>query len=246
MSSPANDTSTMQRQLDELRHEVAQLRDREAIRTVLDNYAFLLDTARWRDIAKAVFTEDAIDHHSPAMGPGAVPRGREEIDRFLDTTMRAFAGSQHMLGNSSITVDGDTARSRTYAACAHWRPSEPSDPNERIDPSDPSATPPRPSDLTVRAVGAHVRPPRHTRRKPVSRLAQIGFGPLRFAGPLTDEARRPSLPDSTTHRSIVVSEPPRTPVEADLARNRRAPQRRPLDATVPRSGSAPGRSRAGG
>lgn len=118
MSPTASETA---HQLDDLRREVRELRDREEIRTVLDTYAFLLDTARWRDIPDAVFTEDAIDHHSPEAGPSAVPRGREEIARFLDATMSGFAGSQHMMGNSSITVDGDTAHSRTYAACAHWR-----------------------------------------------------------------------------------------------------------------------------
>ena len=62
-----------------------------------------------------------MDHHSPAAGPSAEPEGSEEIAEFLDRSMNAYAGSQHLLGNSSIEVDGDTARSRTYAACAHWR-----------------------------------------------------------------------------------------------------------------------------
>jgi hypothetical protein len=126
--------SSVQAQLDQLRREVDELRDKEAIRTVLDSYAFLLDTARWRDISAAVFTADAVDHHGPAAGPSAVPRGREQIDRFLDGTMSGFAGSQHMMGNSSIQIDGDSAHSRTYAACAHWRAGGPE---------------PLPSDLTV-------------------------------------------------------------------------------------------------
>ncbi|MPQ96495.1 hypothetical protein GB931_00875 [Modestobacter sp. I12A-02628] len=106
-------------QLADLDRELRALRDREEIRQVLDSYAFLLDTARWRDVAEAVFTEDAVDHHSPAMG--AEPRGRAEIADFLDRTMRGFAGSQHLMGNSRVDVDGDTAHSRTYAVCAHWR-----------------------------------------------------------------------------------------------------------------------------
>lgn len=122
----------VQQQLDELRREVRALRDREEIREVLDSYAFLLDAARWRDIPDAVFTTDAVDHHSPAAG--AEPRGRDELARFLETTMSGFAGSHHMMGNSSIRLDGDTAHSRTYAACAHWRTNEDQ---------------PRPSDFTV-------------------------------------------------------------------------------------------------
>jgi hypothetical protein len=127
-------TSSIQSQLDDLRREVRELRDKEAIRTVLDTYAFLLDTARWRDIPDAVFTPDAVDHHSPEAGPSAVPHGRDDIARFLDVTMTSLAGSQHMLGNSVIEIDGDTAHSRTYGACAHWRTGGPD---------------PLPSDLTV-------------------------------------------------------------------------------------------------
>ena len=118
MTDVSTPTRSLQDQLDELRREVRELRDKDAIREVLDTYAFLLDSARWRDISTAVFTDDAVDHHSPAAG--AEPRGRAEIHAFLDTTMGGHAGSQHLLGNSSITVDGNTARSRTYAACAHW------------------------------------------------------------------------------------------------------------------------------
>jgi hypothetical protein len=120
-----------------LRRELVELKDREAIRSVLDSYAFLLDTARWRDIPTAVFTEDAIDHHSPEAGPQAEPHGREEIARFLDATMGKHAGSQHLLGNSSIEVDGDTAHSRTYAICSHWSADGPE---------------PLPSDMTIAAV----------------------------------------------------------------------------------------------
>lgn len=118
MSDLSTTTDSLQEQLDDLRREVAELRDKEAIRDVLDTYAFLLDSARWRDISTAVFTEDAVDHHSPEMG--AVPHGRTEIDQFLETTMSNHAGSQHLLGNSTVTIHGDTAHSRTYAACAHW------------------------------------------------------------------------------------------------------------------------------
>jgi ketosteroid isomerase-like protein len=122
----------VRRDLAELRGQLAELRDQEAIRRVLDSYAFLLDSSRWRDIPTAVFTDDAVDHHSPAAG--VEPRGRAEIAQFLDTTMGALAGSQHLLGNSTITVDGDSATSRTYAACAHWRTAGPD---------------PLPSDFTV-------------------------------------------------------------------------------------------------
>lgn len=113
-----------------LRREVRELRDREEIRAVLDTYAFLLDTGRWRDAPAAVFTADGVDHH----GPGIDPRGHAEIGAFLDTALSRYAGTHHMLGNATIRIDGDTAHSRTYGACAHWRDAGPD---------------PRPSDLTV-------------------------------------------------------------------------------------------------
>lgn len=122
--APSTDRDVLA-ELTELRREVRELRDREEIRSVLDTYAFLLDSGGWRDIPTAVFTEDAVDHHSPEAGEFAVPRGRAQLAEFLEVTMKGFAGSQHLLGNSSITIDGDEAHSRTYGACAHWRTAGP-------------------------------------------------------------------------------------------------------------------------
>lgn len=125
MSRP--ESTTWREEIEALRREIAELRDREAIRTVLDTYVFLLDTARWRDIPDAVFTPDATDHHSPEAG--VEPSGRQQIAEFLDTAMGGFTGTHHMLGNSTIEIDGDTAHSRTYAACAHWRHGDPRPPD---------------------------------------------------------------------------------------------------------------------
>jgi len=103
-----------------IRAELQELRDKDYIRERMDLYAFLLDTARWKDIPEEIFTDDATDFHLPESTPPRVPRGRRELGAFFDEVMQDFAGTQHMMGNFSVQVQGDEATSRTYALCAHW------------------------------------------------------------------------------------------------------------------------------
>lgn len=103
-----------------IRADLQELRDKDYIRERMDLYAFLLDTARWKDIAQEIFTEDAVDFHLPESSPPRVPRGREELGQFFDDVMVDFVATQHMMGNFSVQVNGDEATGRTYALCAHW------------------------------------------------------------------------------------------------------------------------------
>jgi SnoaL-like domain len=121
--SSSNGTSTLESTAAEvavIRAELQELRDKDYIRERMDLYAFLLDAARWKDIAQEIFTDDAVDFHLPESNPPRTPRGREELAAFFDEVMVDFAGTQHMMGNYSVQVSGDEATSRTYALCAHW------------------------------------------------------------------------------------------------------------------------------
>lgn len=104
-----------------LAREVALLRDREAIRDRLDAYAGLLDAGRYAEVPGEVFAPDAVNHHLPSMGEAGVLRGRAQIADYFASRMPAFAGTQHLIGNIAISVDGDTADSRAYALASHWR-----------------------------------------------------------------------------------------------------------------------------
>jgi hypothetical protein len=83
--------------------------DRDAILERLADVATALDARDWSALA-AAFTADA--HGYGATGRGAI------VER-----VRAHLGgcgpSQHLLGNTRVVVDGDTARSLTYARVYH-------------------------------------------------------------------------------------------------------------------------------
>jgi hypothetical protein len=112
-------------QIAALRTELNELRDKDAIRERLDRYVFLLDSAQWSKIPEEIFTEDGVDYHLPEADPPVIPRGRRQLLEFFESMMPNFIGTQHMLGNSRIEVDGDEAHSRTYAHITLWNKGEP-------------------------------------------------------------------------------------------------------------------------
>jgi hypothetical protein len=86
-----------------------EISDRLEITDLTVRYSHAVDTGQWHLLAE-IFTADAVIDYT-AMGG---PRGNvEEITTFLSTTMPLFPAYQHLLANSSITVDGDTAMART-------------------------------------------------------------------------------------------------------------------------------------
>jgi hypothetical protein len=106
-------------QVVELRAQIQRLADLEAIRERLDTYVSLLDSGRWAQIPEEIFTADGVDYHAPLEGDWASPRGHREIEEFFDS-VPMFSGTQHLLGNARIEIDGDVASSRVYALFSHW------------------------------------------------------------------------------------------------------------------------------
>jgi hypothetical protein len=89
---------------------VSRMLDRLAIEEVLVRYSTCIDTKRF-DGLKDVFTADAVVDYVSAGGPRAsVP----EVSEWLAKVLAPFKVIQHMLGNFSIEVDGDRARSVCY------------------------------------------------------------------------------------------------------------------------------------
>jgi hypothetical protein len=114
---------SLEDQLQQMQRQLAHLIDKDAIRERMDRYVFLLDAARWDDIATEIFTEDAVARYLPNFGDAGEPRGREQIREFFGG-MTMFAGTQHLLGSVRIEVDGDEATSLTHALASHWFDSE--------------------------------------------------------------------------------------------------------------------------
>lgn len=88
---------------------VQEISDRLEINNLLIDYCTAVDN---RDIDQfdVIFTADAqIDY--TAMG--GAKGNREEIKAYLKKVLPNFVRSQHMIANSRVWLDGDTARART-------------------------------------------------------------------------------------------------------------------------------------
>lgn len=89
--------------------ETQQLLDRAAISTVLAEYSNAIDTRDFEALDR-VFTPDAfIDYTAMGGIQGPYP----DIKRWLSEVLANFPAYYHLLGQSHIRLDGDSATSRT-------------------------------------------------------------------------------------------------------------------------------------
>jgi hypothetical protein len=86
-----------------------EISDRLEIQDLLVAYSYAIDTRDW-DALDDVFTEDALIDYS-AMGGS---RGDLATTKdFLNAVMVNFAGFQHMVATSQVSIHGDVAEGRT-------------------------------------------------------------------------------------------------------------------------------------
>lgn len=91
------------------KHTLQTLSDHHEIRELIVDYATAID-AKDFDALDAIFTPDAyIDYRAMGGIDGRYP----EVKAWLGSVLPAFPNYQHMVGNISIRLDGDAARSRT-------------------------------------------------------------------------------------------------------------------------------------
>ena len=89
-----------------------ELSDRIEINDLLVRYARAIDARDW-DLLDEVFTADAhIDYSSSGGVAGSYP----EIKAWLGKALGQFTGYVHLLGNITVTLDGDEARAETFVA----------------------------------------------------------------------------------------------------------------------------------
>ncbi|MGJ3508053.1 nuclear transport factor 2 family protein [Enemella sp. A6] len=92
------------------------LADRLAIAEVTARYTRGVDR-RDPELVRSCYHADAVDHHAGYDGP---------IDGFIEMLERVWAdpvrapGTQHLIGQQLIEVDGDTARVESYCINTHW------------------------------------------------------------------------------------------------------------------------------
>lgn len=86
-----------------------EISDRMEIEDLLIRYSHAVDSHDW-DLYRTVFTKDAYIDYSEF---GGSKGNLEETVAFLDQAMPRFKSHQHMVGNTVLELDGDTARART-------------------------------------------------------------------------------------------------------------------------------------
>ena len=87
-----------------------QVSDRIEINDLLVRYTRAIDTRDW-DLLDTCFTPDAhIDYKSSGGVAGSYP----EVRAWLAKALAQFDAMMNLVSNSSVELDGDSARARTY------------------------------------------------------------------------------------------------------------------------------------
>jgi hypothetical protein len=88
---------------------IQQLSDRIEIEDLLQRYTAAIDAKDWASL-DSVFTPDATLDYTTSGGPvGPYP----EVRAWLERALAMFPMTQHMIGKSTVTLDGDGAQCRT-------------------------------------------------------------------------------------------------------------------------------------
>ena len=90
------------------------LQDKQEITEVCYRYGINLDSRQWSKLREC-FTEDAVADYLD------MPRceGYQAIEDTCRQALSRFTGSQHLIGNVLVTVDGDEADSVCYLQAQH-------------------------------------------------------------------------------------------------------------------------------
>ncbi len=87
-----------------------EVSDRIEIGDLLVRYTRAIDTKDWA-LLDSVFLPDArVDYRSSGGIAGDYPKVRA----WLEKALAAFPAMMHMIGNTTVELDGDEARTRTY------------------------------------------------------------------------------------------------------------------------------------
>ena len=91
-----------------------EMSDRIEIQDLLTRYALAIDTKDWTLLDTCFVADAHLDYTSTGGKKGPYP----EIRKWLADALSRFAVTMHFIGNTSVRVEGDRARARTYL----WNP----------------------------------------------------------------------------------------------------------------------------
>ncbi len=89
---------------------IQEISDRIQIDDLLTRYTVAIDTKDWK-LLDTCFTPDAyVDYTTSGGTKGAYP----EVRAWLEKALSVFPMTQHFISNTTVEIDGDRAKSRTY------------------------------------------------------------------------------------------------------------------------------------
>lgn len=93
--------------------------DQQEITDVLHRYGYALDGRDWA-LLRTCFLPDVVGDY------GAGPlHGYDAVEQLCRVTLEPLSVSQHLIGNVTVTVDGDAAGASCYLHAQHVRPGLP-------------------------------------------------------------------------------------------------------------------------
>jgi len=103
-----------------IEQRLQKLEDHQAIRELIDQYAFCADT-RDAQGQMALFTQDTnfeVYYDEKSATPSQVVSSKKDLFPVFDA-LNAYVSTMHLNGQSTIKVDGDRATSKTYCRAYH-------------------------------------------------------------------------------------------------------------------------------
>ncbi len=93
-----------------------ELSDRLEIQDLITAYSYAVDFHRFDDLDD-VFTADGV---LDLTATGGIAGPLAEVKQWLATVLPNFAGHQHLVGTSQVTIAGDTATARSICHNPMW------------------------------------------------------------------------------------------------------------------------------
>lgn len=90
-----------------------ELADKQAIYEVVLRYCRGVDRLDL-ELVRSCYHPDGVDHHTGFSGV------RDDYIAWVGQGLRRFSGTQHLVGNHLIELDGDTAFGEAYGNAHHW------------------------------------------------------------------------------------------------------------------------------
>ncbi|MEE9606402.1 MAG: nuclear transport factor 2 family protein [Myxococcota bacterium] len=89
---------------------IEEISDRIQIDDLLTRYTVAIDTKDW-SLLDTCFTPDAqVDYTTSGGTKGPYP----EVRKWLEKALSVFPMTQHFISNTTVTIEGNEARARTY------------------------------------------------------------------------------------------------------------------------------------